>query len=84
MWAYDWRRDVNDLGPLLRDWLLDLQDRRPANTRFVVIAHSYGGLVTLDALSRMQCPDLVKGVITLGTPFRGTSMGKCAETTMLL
>ena len=79
MWAYDWRRDVNELGPLLLTWLLELKSQRPIGTRFVILAHSYGGLVTVDALSQLPDPNLIAGVITFGSPFHGTYKGLCAS-----
>ncbi|HBJ36657.1 MAG TPA: hypothetical protein DDZ51_18250 [Planctomycetaceae bacterium] len=65
---------IDKPADFLRSELSRLHRRYP-NTRFVIIAHSLGGLVAWDALT--DAPGGSTGVtdlVTLGTPYGGSSM----------
>ncbi len=68
-YAYDWRLDIRESGAGLCTFIQGLGPRK----RVQVVAHSMGGLVTLQCLRRG--PDAVKAAVTkvvfVGTPFRG-------------
>ncbi len=69
LFAYDWRQDVRESGQALCRFIEGLGPGR----RVRVVAHSMGGLVTLQCLRRG--PELVRERVThvvfAGTPFRG-------------
>ncbi len=68
-YAYDWRLDIRESGAGLCAFIEALGPEK----RVQVVAHSMGGLVTLQCLRRG--PDAVKAavkkVVFVGTPFRG-------------
>lgn len=68
-WSYDWRLDVRESGAALCTFLESLGPQR----RVRLVAHSMGGLVTLQCLRRGPAAvrSAVKKVVFLGTPFRG-------------
>lgn len=72
--AYDWRRSIEDLA---RDVAVHLEWRLASgNEPFVLVAHSMGGLVGAKAIellksSNQAAADRFKGMVTLGTPWKG-------------
>lgn len=46
-----------------------LHDEGYANV--ILLAHSMGGLVSVEARQRLDHPEYLKGIVTLGTPFMG-------------
>ena len=67
---------TNEPATFLRSELERLHKMSP-NTRFVIVAHSLGGLVSWNALTRRS--DNATGVtdlVTLGTPFNGSALAK--------
>jgi pimeloyl-ACP methyl ester carboxylesterase len=68
-WAYDWRLDLRESGAGLCSFIESLGPGK----RVRVVAHSMGGLVTLQCLRRG--PESVRAMVTkvvfLGTPFKG-------------
>lgn len=69
VWSYDWRLDLRETGAGLCAFLERLGPQR----RIRVVAHSMGGLVTLQCLTHASdsLRAAVKKVAFLGTPFRG-------------
>lgn len=68
-WSYDWRLDLRESGAGLCTFIESLGPRR----RVRIVAHSMGGLVTLQCLRRgpEAVRAAVKKVVFLGTPFKG-------------
>lgn len=67
---------TDEPAKFLRSELERLHKLSP-NTRFVIVAHSLGGLVSWDALSgRSDNPTGVTDLVTLGTPFNGSALAK--------
>ncbi|KAJ3155746.1 hypothetical protein HDU86_004215 [Geranomyces michiganensis] len=66
--GYDWRRDPGHSAKALERHLEEIYARNGGNP-IVVVAHSMGGLVTLAVVNRR--PDLIRGVVFVGTPFGG-------------
>lgn len=48
----------------------------------ILLAHSMGGLVSVEARQRLDHPDYLKGIVTLGTPFMG-GIVECMSTVTL-
>lgn len=73
--AYDWRRDVRitarELGSAIADRLNAL-DAYVGRAEVIIVAHSMGGLVARWWLDHESGADRCRGLITLGTPFRGS------------
>ncbi len=70
VFAYDWRQDIRSTASQLCARIEALGPNRKVN----IIAHSMGGLVTLDCL-RHGAPaarERVKRVVFVGTPFKGS------------
>jgi hypothetical protein len=65
---YDWTRSADQEGTLLANFLDTLQNRKLL--QIDVQAHSYGGLVSLAALSKSRMK--VNNLITEGSPLSGT------------
>lgn len=73
--AYDWRRDVRHSARRLRETIdsaLERLDPYVGRAEVIVIAHSMGGLVARWWLDRLGGADRCRGLITLGTPYRGS------------
>jgi hypothetical protein len=79
---YDWRLSIAfNAAELVRHceqhldaWrrvVTDQQYADPAEVRLVIVAHSMGGLVTRYAIEQLGLSQLLRQVITLGTPFYG-------------
>lgn len=68
-YAYDWRLDLRESGAGLCAFIQGLGPQK----RVRVVAHSMGGLVTLQCLRRgpEAVKTAVKKVVFVGTPFRG-------------
>ncbi len=67
---------TDEPAKFLRSELERLHKLSP-NTRFVIVAHSLGGLVSWDALSgRSDNPTGVTDLVTLGTPFNGSALAR--------
>jgi pimeloyl-ACP methyl ester carboxylesterase len=71
---YDWTKSADQEGTLLADFLDSLN--RAGLSQVDVEAHSYGGLVSLDALSKSLIK--VNNLITEGTPLAGTPLASMA------
>lgn len=80
---YDWRLSVAHNGAKLAErciehldrWRAIVQNERycdPTEVKLVIVAHSMGGLVTKSALTPRGLAELVRFVITLGTPYFGS------------
>jgi pimeloyl-ACP methyl ester carboxylesterase len=75
---YDWRLPVaHNAGELARVAARHLEQwrsRAPQNrdSRLVLVAHSMGGLVAWHFVAALGGHDLVRAVVTLGTPFHGS------------
>lgn len=83
---YDWRLSIEYNAPLLvrrceehlESWRAVVQAERkgdPTDVRLVVVAHSMGGLITRYATQKLGLSELLRQVITLGTPFYGAVKG---------
>jgi hypothetical protein len=79
---YDWRLPVEVNGRLLASrcqevldtWRVIVQERMyadPAEVRVVLVAHSMGGLVARFATEVFGAHEIVRSIITLGTPHFG-------------
>ncbi|KAJ3175626.1 hypothetical protein HDU87_006124 [Geranomyces variabilis] len=66
--GYDWRRDPEHSAKALEAHLEEIYTRNGGRP-ITVVAHSMGGLITLAVVNRR--PDLVRGVVFVGTPFGG-------------
>ncbi|KAJ3152236.1 hypothetical protein HDU89_001455 [Geranomyces variabilis] len=66
--GYDWRRDPEHSAKALEAHLEEIYARNGGHP-ITVVAHSMGGLITLAVVNRR--PDLVRGVVFVGTPFGG-------------
>ena len=71
---YDWTKGADQEGTLLADFLDSLIGA--GLSQVDVEAHSYGGLVSLDALSKSLMK--VNNLITEGTPLAGTPLASMA------
>jgi pimeloyl-ACP methyl ester carboxylesterase len=79
--AYDWRLPVNHNAALLadfadarlREWRAHPRCGSSADVRVVIVAHSMGGLVARHLAAIPGAGDLVRMVVTLGTPFYGAA-----------
>lgn len=69
VWAYDWRLDLRESGAALCSFIEGLGP----NKRVRIVAHSMGGLVTLQCLRKgpAAVKEAVKKVVFVGTPFKG-------------
>lgn len=85
VFPYDWRLAVDyNAGLLVTAAQQHLETWRavvvkefgkvvdPADVRLVLVAHSMGGLVAWNALQSLGLHELVRGLVTLGTPFYGS------------
>lgn len=68
--AYDWRDAVTVLGPRLT-YFIESERTHTRAPRVDVVAHSMGGLVAYEHLSRTGADSHVRRLITAGTPFYG-------------
>ncbi len=73
---YDWRQPMRYLGKGLADRIEALTRENPG-MEIALVAHSMGGLVAADALTRLggakvSVLDAVKALVVLGTPFLGS------------
>jgi pimeloyl-ACP methyl ester carboxylesterase len=70
---YDWRADMRYSAAQLLDFL---QQRRPSNGRWNIVAHSQGALLTIIASKMLTKPtdfaDLVATLTLVGSPLAGT------------
>ncbi|WP_436535218.1 lipase family alpha/beta hydrolase [Actinoplanes sp. HUAS TT8] len=76
--GYDWRLPVSHNAALLADFadahLRAWRARSPGDdVRVVIVAHSMGGLLARHLTTIPGAADLVRRVITLGTPFYGAA-----------
>jgi pimeloyl-ACP methyl ester carboxylesterase len=79
--AYDWRLPVSHNAALLADfadahltaWRAHPRHVPADDTRVVIVAHSMGGLVARHLAAIPGAADLVRAVVTLGTPFYGAA-----------
>jgi pimeloyl-ACP methyl ester carboxylesterase len=71
---FDWRQPISYLGDGLAKRIEDLTREYPA-IKIALVAHSMGGLVTTDALSKLKASmvDSVKALVVLGSPFLGST-----------
>ena len=73
--SYDWRRSVAEaaaeLGKRARNHLRDWQRAGHADARLTLVCHSMGGLVARYFVDVLGGGEIVRRVITLGTPFWG-------------
>ncbi|MBJ94545.1 MAG: hypothetical protein CMP23_08720 [Rickettsiales bacterium] len=68
MLGYLQTREVRHSGQQLAELLHSL----PSNQRPWLVGHSMGGIIARDAVQRGGAADKVAGVVTLGSPHRGT------------
>jgi len=82
---YDWRKSPNELEDFYQHFTTMIETTRATtNGPVVVIAHSYGGLVTnyfLQSQSTQWKQENVEALITLGSPFGGSTLTLQALTT---
>jgi len=73
---FDWRQPIGHLGKGLATRIEALTRENPA-VQIALVAHSMGGLVATDALSKLAAKasvfDSVKAFVVLGTPFLGSN-----------
>jgi hypothetical protein len=74
---YDWRRDnrvaARKLARLSHEWLRNWRSKNGfGDAKLILIAHSMGGLVSRYFLECLEGWKDTKGLITFGTPFRGS------------
>lgn len=73
--GYDWRRDIRLSAAKLAseiDQRLALLDPYVGRAEVLIVAHSMGGLVARQWLDEHNGAERCRGLITLGTPFRGS------------
>ncbi len=73
---FDWRQPIDYLGTGIADRIDALFNDHPG-IEIALVAHSMGGLVVTDGLTKLQAtssPSLgsIKGLVVLGTPFLGS------------
>ncbi|MFS0701958.1 esterase/lipase family protein [Cellulomonas sp. 179-A 4D5 NHS] len=79
---YDWRLGIDVAAPHLASagfahlerWRAEVRKRGlgdPADVRLAIVAHSMGGLITLWAARNHGLAEVLRQVITLGTPYFG-------------
>jgi len=78
VFPYDFRKGVEDArdyeGKSLNRKIQDIIDET-GSPQVDIVAHSMGGLVTRDALSKPESVGKVRKVLTLGTPVLGATKG---------
>ena len=72
IFPYDWRIDISTEAGRLRAFIDDVLDDTEAE-QVDIVAHSMGGLVTLDALQDDGMEGKVAKLVTLGTPVLGAT-----------
>ena len=73
--AYDWRRDLRQAAAKLEtaiDERLAVLDSYVGRAEVIIVAHSLGGLVARWWLDHHGGTERCRGLITLGTPYRGS------------
>ncbi len=75
--AYDWRRDnrvaARKLSQQVPAWLaLHRQRTNNPNAKVWFLGHSMGGLVARYYIEKLGGRELTRGLVTFGTPFRGS------------
>jgi pimeloyl-ACP methyl ester carboxylesterase len=72
---FDWRQPIDYIGTGLVSRIEAITKEYPA-IKIALVAHSMGGLVATDALSKLETGssvlNAVKALVVLGTPFRGS------------
>ncbi|KAH9821178.1 hypothetical protein DFH28DRAFT_582262 [Melampsora americana] len=70
-WGYDFRADLEESTEDLLKFLTKLKSSARDGQGATVFAHSMGGLVLLNAISKAEDLSLFKQVVFFGTPFQG-------------
>jgi pimeloyl-ACP methyl ester carboxylesterase len=73
--AYDWRRDIRHAAERLAETIAErlvVLDSYVGRAEVIVVAHSMGGLVARWWLDRLGGAERCRGLVTLGTPYRGS------------
>lgn len=70
-WGYDFRADLEETTDELLKFLTKLKASARDGQGATVFAHSMGGLVLLNAISKAEDLSLFKQVVFFGTPFQG-------------
>lgn len=79
-YAYDFTRPISVMGAKFAERLL--AHHRERQRPLIIVAHSLGGLVTLEALAAVpELLPLVAGIVCLGSPFGGSADGQSATET---
>jgi hypothetical protein len=77
--GWDWRKAPSETLTRLNLAISNLLDRGPFRRqgahRVVLVAHSYGGLLTREYLATQERSDRVARVLTVGSPFWGVPKG---------
>lgn len=68
---YDFRRPLAETAAKFKTYLENLAASQPAGTKFVLVGHSFGGLLAR-TYTQMYGDSLVEKVITVGSPHEGT------------
>lgn len=70
-----WRSDFQQVYERFENWMVQVKQESP-NAPIVMIGHSLGGLLARNyAVNHNRSQhNLIRGVITLGTPFKGSKM----------
>ena len=72
IFPFDWRIDITTESERLRTFIDDVLNKTEAD-QVDIVAHSMGGLVTLDALQDEGMDNKVATLVTLGTPVLGAT-----------
>ena len=77
VYQFDYRafRDMSEVVPAFRAWLVDVHARHPG-VRMDVIAHSMGGLIVRAALLEASVASMIDHVLTIGTPHHGSHLAR--------
>ncbi|MDP3974464.1 MAG: alpha/beta fold hydrolase [bacterium] len=71
VFAYDWRKPLEDLSENLNTFVQDKIFSKDYQAEIYIVGHSFGGLV--GRIYTQKHPDNIKKIITVGSPHQGTA-----------
>ena len=71
VFAYDWRKPLEDLSNNLNTFIQDKIFSKDNQAEIYIVGHSFGGLV--GRIYAQKYPENIKKIITVGSPHKGTA-----------